>query len=170
GILEAQLIDPDRALPPRSGRDHQLDRGSRLRGTTARRAPGKLDLAAFDCEGLPVHGEVERLLAVAPDIQAGRVHQLELEDIARGGSPHVQTEGVALRERQGKRFACDHETTAAPKIEVQAHRFGSLPLSLGDVQLRLSGGDRVPTGHILKVIQNVAIHVRTPLWFAWEPA
>src|SRR4030095_2875731 len=78
GILEAQLIDPDRALPTRSGRNHQLDRGSRLRGTTTRRAPGKLDLAAFDREGLPVHGEVERLLAVAPDIPVGRVHQLEL--------------------------------------------------------------------------------------------
>src|SRR5438477_502611 len=58
-ILEAQVGEPERALPPRRRRNRELDRADLVHGAAPRRSPGEIDLAAPDPQGPPLRGEVE---------------------------------------------------------------------------------------------------------------
>src|SRR5882724_7848019 len=157
-ILEAQVGDPDRALPSRRRGNRELDRADLAHGATSRRSPREIDLAAPDPEGPPLRGEAEAVLLVPPDVVAARVDQLELELVGGRHPMDVEGEGISFRQWEREALARDDEATAAFEIEVEPQGAASGPAIPGNVELRLSRRHRGPAGEVGEVVENLALH------------
>jgi len=157
-ILEAQVGEPERALPPRRRRNRELDRADLVHGAAPRRSPGEIDLAAPDPQGPPLRGEVECVLLVPPHVVAAGVDELELELVGGRHPADVEGEGVSVRQREREAFARDDEAAAAFEIEVEPHGAVSGPSISRDVEPSLSRRHRGPAGELSEVVEGLALH------------
>src|SRR5437867_469780 len=157
-ILEAEVGDPDRALPARRGHDRELDRADLAHGAAARRPPRELDLAAPDPQGPPVRREAEGVLLIPPDAVAVRVEELELELVGGRHPTDVEGEDVRVRQLEREALAGDDEAATTFEIEVEPHGAPPGPSIPGNVESRLSRRHRAPAGDLGEVVERRAVH------------
>src|SRR4029079_10040738 len=105
---------------------------------SARRAPGKIDLAILERDLLRFGLEINRLLLPSPDILSAVVCQLELELVLGRTTAHPEGKGVGLGQPQSELLACHDKSAASLEVEIhpQGHAFGAT--LTGDLQIGLA--------------------------------
>lgn len=155
-VFEAEILYPERAPAPGTGRDDEFYCPEAPDRAAARRAPRELDLPSPEPHLAPRILRRECLLAESPDVLSRRVDQFELEDIRRRVPAEPEAEGEGLREPAPKWFPGRREAPAANEIKIHAERIAPGAGAVGEIEADLARGEGEPSFGIAETIHRDA--------------